>query len=91
VRILSQRISVIILYVDKKNIVGARVQKARKTTKPPITQNDLVARLQLYKMNIDQSGLSKLENGQRPVSDIEVVAIAKALKVSVNWLLEGDA
>jgi transcriptional regulator with XRE-family HTH domain len=90
VRILSQRISIIILYVDKKNIVGARVQKARKTAKPPITQNDLIARLQLHDMNIDQSGLSKLENGQRPVSDIEVVAIAKALKVSVNWLLEGD-
>jgi len=83
-------ISTIILYVDKRNIVGARVQKARKAAKPLITQNDLVARLQLHKMNIDQSGLSKLENGQRPVSDIEVVAIAKALKVSVSWLLEGD-
>lgn len=83
-------ISTIILYVDKKNIVGARVQKARKAAKLLITQNDLVARLQLHNMNIDQSCLSKLENGQRPVSDIEVVAIAKALKVSVNWLLEGD-
>jgi transcriptional regulator with XRE-family HTH domain len=89
-RILSQSISTIIQYVDKKNIVGARVQKARKAAKPPITQNDLVARLQLHNMNIDQSGLSKLENGQRPVSDIEVVAIAKALKVSVSWLLEED-
>lgn len=86
-----QSISIIILYVDRKNIVGARVQKARKVAKPLITQNDLVARLQMHNMNIDQSGLSKLENGQRPVSDIEVVAIAKALKVSVSWLLEGDA
>lgn len=83
-------ISTIILYVDKKNIVGVRVKKARKAAKPPITQNDLVARLQLHNMNIDQSGLSKLESGQRPVSDIEVVAIAKALNVSVNWLLEGE-
>jgi len=83
-------ISFIILFVDKKNIVGARIRKARKAAKPLITQNDLVARLQMQNMNIDQSGLSKLENGQRPVSDIEVLAIAKALKVSVNWLLEGD-
>ena len=37
---------------------------------------------------IDQSGISKIENGQRPVTDIEVAALAKALKVLVEWLLE---
>jgi hypothetical protein len=31
--------------------------------------------------------LSKIENGQRPVTDIEVVALGKALKVLVGWLL----
>jgi len=76
--------------VEKKNIVGERVRQARKAAKPPITQNDLVARLQLQNMTIDQSGLSKMENGQRPVLDIEVLALAKALKVPVNWLLEGE-
>ena len=75
--------------VDKKNIIGARVRQARKSAKPPITQKDLIARLQLMDISLDQSGLSKLENGQRPVSDIEVLALAKALKVSVGWLLEG--
>ena len=55
--------------------------------KPPITQNDLVARLQIQNMTIDQSGLSKLENGQRPVLDIEVLALAKALNVPINWLM----
>jgi len=83
-------ISSIISFVEKKNIVGERVRKARKSAKPPITQKDLVARLQLLNMNIDQSGLSKLENGQRPVSDIEVLALARALKVSLAWLLEGE-
>ena len=47
-----------------------------------------MARLQTLGMMIDQSGLSKIENGQRPVSDIEVVTLAKALKVSSTWLLE---
>jgi len=69
--------------------VGTRVRQARKATKPPITQTDLVARLQLLDISIDQPGLSKIEGGQRPVSDIEVVALAKVLKVSVAWLLEG--
>ncbi len=70
-----------------KNIVGSRVKKARKAARPPITQLDLVARLQLLGLSLDQSGLSKLENGQRPVTDIEVAALAKALKVSVAWLV----
>lgn len=73
--------------MGKRNIVGDRVRHARKIAKPPITQIDLVARLQLLGVIIDQSGLSKIENGQRPVSDIEVLALAKALKVSVAWLL----
>ena len=82
-------ISTIILLVDKKNLVGARVKQARKNAKPPITQKDLIARLQVLGMMIDQSGISKIESGQRPVFDTEVVSLAKALNVSVAWLL-GD-
>ena len=41
-------------------------------------------------VRIDQSGISKLESGKRPVFDTEVVALSKALKVSVAWLLEED-
>lgn len=74
--------------MGKRNIVGAKVSRARKTANPPITQTDLAARLQLLGMTIDQSGVSKIESGLRPVSDIEVVALAKALRVSVAWLLE---
>ena len=76
--------------MEKKNLVGTRVQQARKKAKPPITQSELVARLQVLGMKIDQSGLSKLESGRRPVFDTEVVALAKALRVSIAWLLEGD-
>lgn len=72
-----------------RNIVGSKVSQARRMANPPITQTDLVARLQLLGIKIDQSGVSKIESGQRPVSDIEVVALAKALRVSVAWLLEG--
>jgi len=86
--ILSSSISTIIYPVGKRNIVGTRVHQARKIMKPPITQADLVARLQLLGMVIEQSGISKIESRKRPVSDIEVVALAKALKVSVAWLLE---
>jgi len=73
--------------VEKRNVIGDRVRQARKAARPPITQIDLVARLQVLGMQIDQSGLSKIESGRRPVSDIEVLALAKALRVSVAWLL----
>jgi len=69
-----------IFLVGEKNVVGVRVKQARKAAKPPITQADLIARLQLLDMNIDQPGLSKIENGQRPVSDIEVLALAKSFE-----------
>lgn len=74
--------------MKERNIVGSRVSQARKDATPPITQTDLIARLQVLGIMIDQSTLSKIENQQRPVTDIEVVALAKALKVSVAWLLE---
>lgn len=87
-RIFLPSIYSIIFPVGKRNIVGTRVRQARKAANPPITQTDLVARLQLLDMKIDQSGISKIESGQRPVSDIEVIALAKALRVSAAWLLE---
>jgi HTH-type transcriptional regulator, cell division transcriptional repressor len=37
-------------------------------------------------IQITQTGISKLENQQRYVMDYEVLAIAKALRVSVSWL-----
>ena len=72
--------------MEKKNLVGTRVRQARKTAKPPVTQMELVARLQVLGMKIDQSVVSKIENGQRPVMDVEVAALAEALKVSAGWL-----
>ena len=70
-----------------RNIVGSRVSQARREAVPPITQIDLIARLQVLGIMMDQSTLSKIENQQRTVTDVMVVALARALKVSVGWLL----
>jgi len=72
--------------VQRKNIIGSHVRRARKASN--ITQRDLVAQLQVLGIKIDQAGLSKLENGNRPVTDIEIAAIAKLLKVPVSRLFE---
>ena len=73
--------------MQDRNIIGRRVREARKAAKPPITQLDLIARLQLQGIMMDQSGLSKIETGKRPVSDFEVLAFARALNVTTYWLL----
>jgi len=71
----------------QRNVVGPRVRQARKLATPRVSQVDLAARLQLMGLKIDQPAVSKIEQGRRPVLDLEVVALAKALKVSAAWLL----
>lgn len=70
-----------------KNIVGNRMRIARAMSKPPMSQADLLARLQINGWEVSQSTLSKIENGDREVSDFELVTIAKSLNVDILWLL----
>ena len=79
-------ISLTIHFMHKRNIVGSRVRKARKESK--ITQMEFAARLQVLGIKIDRPAISKLETGSRPLTDIEVAAIAKTLKVPISWLFE---
>lgn len=76
--------------MERRNIVGIRVREARNRSKPPITQLELLARMQVLGVTIEQPALSKIESGFRPVTDNEVVALSKALKVSADWLLGID-
>ena len=71
----------------RRNIIGERVRLARERTKPLITQTDLAARLQIGGLRLERVTISKIETGYREVTDVETVAIAKALGVTVSWLL----
>ena len=50
-------------------------------------QTELLAQLQLSGVDMSIPALSLLEGQKRPVSDIELNALADILHVSVNWLL----
>lgn len=71
-----------------RNLIGERVRATRLAHQPPITQNDLSARLHVLGVEIDRAGISKIETGNREVTDVELVAIAKSLKVTVESLLK---
>ncbi|MDN4605836.1 helix-turn-helix transcriptional regulator [Paenibacillus sp. F6_3S_P_1C] len=68
-----------------KNIIGSRVVAIRKSK--GIKQREFLARLQTLGLDISQTSLSRLEGQYRLVQDYEVVMIAKALEVSVGYLL----
>ncbi len=50
-------------------------------------QVELLAKLQTSGVDMSVPALSLLEGQKRPVTDIELNALADILKVSVDWLL----
>ncbi|EJF40966.1 toxin-antitoxin system, antitoxin component, Xre domain protein [Clostridium sp. MSTE9] len=50
-------------------------------------QKELLAQLQVNGIDMNASGLSKLEGQIRYVTDFELVALSNILNVSVDWLL----
>ncbi len=73
------------LDLGDRNIVGARVTQARLSK--GMKQKDLLAKLQTAGVEISIPALSLLEGQKRPVSDIELNALADILEVPVDWLL----
>lgn len=73
------------LELGDRNIIGARVTQARQAK--GMKQVELLAQLQLAGIDISSPALSLLEGQKRPVSDIELNALANILGVSVDWLL----
>ena len=72
---------------SSRNLVGPRVREARRRHRPPLTQAELAARLQIAGFNLDRAAVSKIEVRYREVDDRELVALASALDVSAAWLL----
>jgi len=73
------------LPLGDRNMIGARVTEARNNL--GMKQVELLAKLQTANIDISIPALSLLEGQKRPVSDLELNALADILKVSVDWLL----
>ena len=76
------------LELGDRNLIGKRVTEARMAL--GIKQVELLAKLQLAGVDMSIPALSLLEGQKRPVSDIELNALADILEVSVDWLLGRD-
>lgn len=69
-----------------KNIIGPHIKCARINSR--FTQQELSNKLEVMAVYIDRASISKIECQRRIVTDYELVALAKVLNVSTNWLLE---
>jgi transcriptional regulator with XRE-family HTH domain len=71
------------------NLCVIHLRKIRKSLN--MNLEDIQAALDLdYGISIDRSNLGRIENGERTVSDIELVVLAHLLGVSVEKLLWGE-
>jgi len=57
---------------------------------PRLTQDDLSGKLARLGVQLDRAAIAKIENDLRGVLDFELKALAKALRVRVEWLLGGE-
>lgn len=72
----------------KTNICGENVRRLRIYQK--LTQGQLAARLQSrYNVQLEQRSISRIERGDRFVTDYEVLALSKALGVGLDELYKG--
>ena len=69
---------------EQLNIVGAKIKEARQ--KKGYSQKQLSEKLELMAVYTCRGSISRIENGKRAVTDIEIDAISKILDVSLNYL-----
>ena len=67
-----------------------RRQSGSRPEKPGHETKELLAQLQVRGVDLNASGLSKLEGQIRFVTDFELLALSDILNVSVYWLLTGE-
>lgn len=70
------------------NLVGKQVKKARLNA--GLSQSQLSEQLELLAVYICRGSISRIENGKRIVTDIEIDALSKVLNVSLDYLFENE-
>lgn len=72
------------------NLCGKKIAEIRKQKK--LSQRKLAAKMQLLGFDVDHYFIRRVENGERFVTDIDLVIFSRALDVPISDLLsEKDA
>lgn len=73
---------------EKQNMIGLNVAKRRTELK--MSQQKLSNKLELYGVYVCRGSISRIEDYSRTVTDIELYALAKALGVKIEDLLDKE-
>ncbi len=70
------------------NLCGRRIAELRKSRK--LSQRKLATKMQLLGFDVDHYFIRRVENGERFVTDIDLVIFAKALEVPISAMLSAE-
>lgn len=69
----------------RNNIAGVKVAQLRKNLR--ISQRELADRLAVIGLDVDKNAVQRMESGQRFITDIEMISLAKIFNTTVEELL----
>ena len=76
------------MFLVEGNLCGERVRLGRAMHKPPLTQEELAREIQFMGFEgMTKLIISRIEKNQRHVCDAELLALSRALHVSMDWLV----
>ena len=70
------------------NLSGRRIAQIRKSKK--ISQRKLATKMQLLGFDVDHYFIRRVENGERFVTDIDLVIFSRALEVPISHMLSAE-
>lgn len=70
----------------RNNLCGENIARFRRDLH--ISQRELADRLQLSGLDVDKNAVQRMESGQRFITDIELVHIARVLQCTLPELFE---
>jgi transcriptional regulator with XRE-family HTH domain len=70
----------------RNNICGENIAKFRKEMR--LSQRQLAERLQVLGLDIEKNAIQRMESGQRFITDIEMVYLAKAFGKNLSELVD---
>ena len=73
-----------IIDTENINIIGPKIKEARVEAR--MSQKELSEKLELMAVYTCRGSISRIENGKRAITDIEIDAISKILNVSLDFL-----
>ena len=69
----------------KNNLTGEKITQIRKSKK--LSQRKLAAKMQLLGFDVDHYFIRRVENGERFVTDIDLVIFSRALETPLEDIL----